>query len=275
MTGHGDGSVIVEPLEQNHMNDKAPLSVAIITKNEEENLRDCLKSVEFARQIVLVDSGSTDNTVRIASEFGCDVYEESWKGFGYQKQSAIDKCTSPWVLILDADERVPRETARVIEDIVSQGKEDMAGYRFPRRNWFQGRWIRHMGWWPDRITRLFRRDSGCMTQAAVHEAVLVSGPVADLSVPIEHYTESDLSRILIKIDRYSTLGAEEAFREGRDVTLWSAFFRGGLTFFNDYIVRLGILDGRQGLTLSVTDAVNKFFKYAKLHELNRLSKEEK
>jgi len=261
----------MEHLQQNPMNETTPLSVAIITKNEEENLHDCLRSIGFARQIVVVDSGSTDGTIRIASEFGCEVYEESWKGFGCQKQSAIDKCTSPWVLVLDADERIPRETADVIRDIVSQGEGDVAGYRFPRKNWFQGRWIRHMGWWPDRITRLFRRDAGSMTTAAVHEAVLVSGPVADLDVPIEHFTESDLGRILIKIDRYSTLGAEEAFREGRDASVWSACLRGVLTFCNDYFIRLGMLDGRQGLTLSVTDAVNKFFKYAKLHELNRLS----
>ena len=257
------------------MNDKVPLSVAIITKNEEHNLPDCLKSIAFAGQVVVVDSGSTDDTVAIASAFGCDVYEESWRGFGYQKQSAIDKCTNQWVLVLDADERIPRETAEVVKDIVSKDERGVAGYRFPRRNWFQGRWIRHMGWWPDRITRLFRRESGRMSEAAVHEAVIVTGFIADLDVPIEHYTESDLGKILVKIDRYSTLGAEEAFNEGRDASVWSAFLRASLAFFHNYFVRLGILDGVQGFTLSITDSVNKFFKYAKLSEMNRLSKKGK
>jgi glycosyltransferase involved in cell wall biosynthesis len=257
------------------MDDKIPLSVAIITKNEERNLPDCLKSVEFARQIVIVDSGSTDDTIAVASAFGCEVYEKSWKGFGYQKQNAIDKCVNSWILVLDADERIPRETAEVITDIVLKNESGVAGYRFPRKNWFQGRWIKHMGWWPDRITRLFRRGSGSMSKAAVHEAVIVSGPVVDVDVAIEHYTESDLGKILEKIDRYSTLGAEDAFREGRSASVWSAFLRAVLTFFHNYFLRLGILDGTQGVTLSVTDSVNKFFKYAKLSEMNRLSKKGK
>jgi len=258
------------------MNDNVslPLSVAIITKNEEHNLPDCLKSVAFAGQIVVVDSGSTDDTVAIASAFSCEVYEEPWKGFGYQKQYAIDKCTGRWVLVLDADERIPRETAEVIRDIVSKDGS-AGGYRFPRRNWFQGRWIRHMGWWPDRITRLFRREQGRMSEDAVHESVVVSGSIKDLDVPIEHYTESDFGKILVKIDRYSTLGAEEAFRKGRHASIWSASLRAVLTFFHNYFIRLGILDGAQGFTLSITDSVNKFFKYAKLSEMNRLSKKEK
>jgi len=126
-----------------------------------------------------------------------------------------------------------------------------------------------MGWWRDRITRLFRNGKGRMTEAAVHEAVDVAGQVALLDAPIEHNTESRLSEILKKIDKYSTLAAEEAFREGRRSSVWGAIVRAELTFFQDYVLRLGFLDGRQGLVLSVTDAVNKFFKYAKLSELNR------
>ena len=250
------------------MNEKSLLSVAVITKNEAENLPDCLRSVAFARQIVVVDSGSSDDTVRIASDFGCQVFEEAWRGFGPQKQLAVDRCTAPWVLILDADERVPPETARVIAEAIARD-EGPAGYSFPRRNYFQGRWIRHAGWWPDRVVRLFRREMGRMTGAMVHEAVVVDGPVLPLAAPIDHLTESRLDRILRKIDRYSTLGAEAAWAEGRRSTVWSAFLRAKITFFQDYLLRGGFLDGAQGLTLAVTDAVNKFFKYAKLAELNR------
>jgi glycosyltransferase involved in cell wall biosynthesis len=253
--------------------EKIHISVSIITKNEEGNLLNCLKSVTFAEQIVVVDSGSADDTVRIASDFGCDVFVEPWRGgFGAQKQFAIDQCRYPWILVLDADERIPPETASIIRQIISNTEISAAGFSFPRKNFFQGRWIKHAGWWPDRVTRLFRKDLGRMTTATVHEAIEVNGPVESLNVPIEHFTESRLSSILLKIDRYSTLGAEEAFKEGKAASIWSAIFRAKLTFLQNYVLRLGFLDGPQGLTLAVTDAVNKFFKYAKLSELNRRTK---
>jgi hypothetical protein len=144
-----------------------------------------------------------------------------------------------------------------------------AGYSFPRRNYFQGRWIRHAGWWPDRVVRLFKKGSGRMTDAKVHEAVIVEGQIEAFSTPIDHYPESRFDRVLLKINRYSTLGAEEAFAADRKATILGAFIRAELTFFHDYLLRGGFLDGRQGLTLAVTDSVNKFFKYAKLAELCR------
>ncbi len=261
---------------------KTPLSVAIITKNEEKNLPDCLKSVAFAAQIVVVDSGSSDATIKIARDFGCDVYEEPWRGgFGAQKQFAIDQCRQPWILVIDADERIPPGTAREINDLTGANRSESvshnaaglpAGYSFPRKNYFQGRWIRHAGWWPDRLTRLFRRGYGGMSAASVHEGVLVNGVVEPLFCPIEHYTESDLGNILLKIDRYSTLGAQEAFAAGRRATVAEALFRAGLTFLQGYFLRLGMLDGPQGLTLAATDGINKFFKYAKLAEMTRKEK---
>jgi len=250
------------------MENRVPLSVAIITKNETGNLPDCLRSVSFADQIVVVDSGSTDGTVRMASDFGCEVFEEPWRGFGPQKQLAIDRCRNPWILVLDADERIPPETAEAIKSIVAGSGRGAAGYSFPRKNYFQGRWIRHMGWWPDRIVRLFQRGAGRMRGVRVHESVEVEGPVTALDAPIEHFTESRFSRILIKIDHYSTLGAQEAFEEGRNASVWEAVLRAKLAFFQNYLLRLGFLDGTQGFILSLTDSINKFFKYIKLAELN-------
>ncbi|MCE5280709.1 MAG: glycosyltransferase family 2 protein [Deltaproteobacteria bacterium] len=252
------------------MDDKIPLSVALIVHNEEENLPDCLRSVAFARQVVVVDSGSEDGTLRIAAAFGCEVFSESWRGFGAQKQSAIEKCREEWILVLDADERIPTETGQAIRGIVGSA-DAAAGYSFPRKNFFQGRWIRHAGWWPDRVVRLFRRGRGRLTEARVHEAVVVEGRIEALETPIEHWTESRLGVILNKIDRYSTLGAEEALAQGRQSSVVSAFARSALTFCQDYLLRGGFLDGPQGLTLAVTDATNKFFKYAKLAEMNRLA----
>lgn len=254
--------------------EKIPLSVAIITKNEEKNLRGCLQSVAFAAQIVVVDSASSDATPAIAAEFGCDFYTESWHGFGPQKQIAIDRCSRPWILVLDADERIPPETADVIRKIVTDPETRANGFSFPRKNYFAGRWIRHAGWWPDRVVRLFRRQAGRMTAAAVHEAVEVDGRIVELDVPIEHCTESNLGRILQKIDKYSTLGAGEAFAAGKRSSPAAAFFRAFFTFLQGYILRLGFLDGPQGLTLAVTDSVNKYFKYAKLSELKRAGRRE-
>jgi glycosyltransferase involved in cell wall biosynthesis len=256
------------------MTEKISLSVAIIVKNEEKNLPDCLRSAAFARQIVVVDSGSADETLRIASDFGCEVFSESWYGFGPQKQFAVEQCREAWILVLDADERIPPETARIIRQTIdSPGNAN--GFSFPRKNFFQGRWIRHAGWWPDRVVRLFKNGKGRMTEAAVHEAVVIDGGVKALAVPIEHMTESRLGPILRKIDRYSTLGAEEAFAAGRGASVWGAILRAELTFLQDYLLRVGFLDGSQGLTLAVTDAVNKFFKYAKLAELCRQAKAQK
>jgi len=248
---------------------KNPLSVAIITKNEEDNILSCLQSISFAGQIVVVDSGSTDNTLKIAADFGCEIYSEEWRGFGPQKQLAIEKCRLPWILVLDADERIPPDAADIIKKIVTNPDVKETGFSFPRKNYFQGRWIKHAGWWPDRIIRLFRKGAGKMSNAVVHESVEVEGDIGVLDTVIEHYTESRLSKIIQKIDRYSTLGAETAFKEGKNCTTGGAFLRAFFTFVQDYFFRLGILDGMPGLTLAVTDSVNKFFKYAKLSELNK------
>ena len=255
--------------------EKIPLSVAIITKNEEENIRACLQSISFVGQIVVVDSGSNDATLSIAAEFGCEIYNEQWRGFGPQKQSAIEKCSLPWILVLDADERIPPQTAENIKSIITNPRISEAGFSYPRKNYFQGRWIKHAGWWPDRVVRLFRKESGRMTASAVHEAVEVTGIVGKLHVPIEHFTESSLNKIIQKIDKYSTLGAEEAFKDGRHSSAFSAFMRAFFTFNQDYFLRLGILDGRQGLTLAITDAINKYFKYAKLSEFEQTSRDGK
>jgi glycosyltransferase involved in cell wall biosynthesis len=252
--------------------EKIPFAVAIITKNEEANIQSCLQSISFAEQIVIVDSGSTDATLSIAFAFGCEIYSEEWCGFGPQKQLAIEKCSQPWILVLDADERIPPDTADIIKKIVTDSNIKEAGFSFPRKNYFQGRWIKHAGWWPDRIIRLFRKEAGRMTTAIVHESVEVQGTVGVLNVPIEHFTESSLSKIIQKIDKYSTLGAEAAFREGKRSSTGGAFMRAFFTFVQDYFFRLGILDGMPGLTLAVTDSINKYFKYAKLSELIKINR---
>jgi glycosyltransferase involved in cell wall biosynthesis len=136
------------------------LSAAIITLNEEDRLPDCVKSLDFVGEVLVVDSGSSDRTVQVAEEQGARVLREKWRGFSAQKQFAVDQCENDWVLILDADERIPPETGAVIMERLSDRDGETAAYSFKRKNYLHGRWIRHCGWWPDRVVRLVDRNRG-------------------------------------------------------------------------------------------------------------------
>jgi glycosyltransferase involved in cell wall biosynthesis len=247
--------------------DKVPLSVAIITKNEEDRLPECLASVSFADEVVVVDSGSTDRTREIALEFGAVVYDEPWQGFGRQKQLAIDRCRHDWVLVLDADERVASESQREIGKVLTAGTS--VAYSLPRKNYFCGRWLRHAGWWPDRVVRLFRKDSARMSQRSVHESLEVHGPVGALRHPLIHYANKDLEQTLSKVNHYSSAGANELFARGETASVAKAYLRATWSFFYSYIFRGGFLDRGEGFIMAVSDFMNVFFKYAKLRELQK------
>ena len=248
--------------------DSLPLSVAIITKNEEERLPDCLASVAKAVEVVVVDSGSVDRTVEIAQSFGAHVYHEEWSGFGLQKQKAIDYCTQPWVLVLDADERLTPELVNEIGEVLTQSS-GVAAWSIPRKNYFCGHWLRHAGWWPDRVVRLFRRESARMSDRIVHESLIVNGMVAELHSPLLHFTNRDLAQTLNKINQYSSAGAEELAQRGVHGSVAKALARASWAFFNCYFLRAGILDGAPGLIQAQTHAVNTLFKYLKLWELQQ------
>jgi len=247
---------------------KILLSVAIITKNEEYRLPDCLKSVSFADDIVVVDSGSTDKTVEIAKEFGCRVFVEDWKGDGPQKNSAVKKCRHEWVLIVDADERIPGETAREIRQIIS-GPKSADAYSFPRRNYFHGRWIRYCGWWPDRIVRLIRKSNGCF-HAITHGRWETDGVLKKIDVPIDHYSFTGYSNMLTILEARSTDMAKELLDAGKKANILTPFLHGITMFLKVYILKLGFLNGFDGFIIAITKAGGSFFKYAKLLELQRL-----
>ncbi|HIJ91454.1 MAG: glycosyltransferase family 2 protein [Desulfobulbaceae bacterium] len=247
--------------------EKLPLSVAIITKNEEDRLSECLDGVSFAAEVVVVDSGSTDKTVEIARAFGAVVYEEPWQGFGRQKQLAIDRCSHDWVLVLDADERIEAEARQEIGEALATGSS--VAYSFPRKNYFCGCWLKHAGWWPDRVVRLFRKDSARMSERAVHESLEVHGPVGALRHPLIHYANKSLEQTLSKVNLYSSAGAEELFSQGKTASAAKAFLRAGWSFFYNYILRGGFLDKGDGFIMAVSDFMNVFFKYAKLRELRK------
>lgn len=250
---------------------KIPLSVAIITLNEEDRLPDCLESVRFADEIVVVDSGSTDNTVKIAEQFGARIFSQHWLGFGPQKQFAIDQCINDWVLILDADERLPEETTAEIYTLFA-GSMNHAAYSFPRKNYFSGKWIRHGGWWPDRVVRLFRKNTCRMSSSMVHESIITKDTIGKIQNPISHYTNRNLHQTIDKINKYSSVGAKQLFNTKGNSSSLKALMKALWKFFHFYFIRLGFLDGYQGLVIAVSDAMNVFFKHAKFIEIKNASK---
>jgi len=249
------------------------LSIAIVTRDEERRLPGCLESAGFADEVVVVDGGSRDRTVEIARGFGCRVHEQPWQGFARQKQSAVDRCRHDWVLILDADERVPPETAACIRRLALGDGCPSAAFSFTRRNFFHGRWIRRCGWWPDRVTRLVDRRRGRFSTRLVHEQWLAEGPVEPLDVSLEHRSFSGYADLLVKLQRYSTLGSREMLAAGEVARWWSAPAHGLWAFVTTYVLQLGLLEGFDGFVISAANAGGSFMKYAKLYELQRYGKE--
>ncbi|GGP26238.1 glycosyltransferase family 2 protein [Silvimonas amylolytica] len=243
------------------------LSVILIAHNEIANLRDCLASVAFADEVIVVDSGSTDGSVALAREMGAKVLETDWPGFGPQKNRALDLAQGDWVFSIDADERVPEGLRDEILMTISQPQFD--AYEMPRLSSFCGRFIRHSGWWPDPVLRLFRRGSARFTDVAVHERLIAQGKTGRLRHHLLHYSYPDLESVLAKINRYSSDAARAKFAAGKRSTLLGACFRGFWTFFRHYTFQRGFLDGREGFLLAVTAGIGNFCRYAKLAQLGR------
>jgi len=246
-----------------------PLSVAIITKNEEERLPGCLESLPFADEVLVVDSGSTDNTIEVAKSLGARVIVEEWRGFSGQKQFAVDQCKNGWVLVLDADERVSGETARIINEELSKCDTGIHAFSFKRKNYLHGRWIRHCGWWPDRIVRLVKRRMGGFDGRPVHESWLTKGRVKALDACIEHFSFRNYSELVAKMENYSNLASKELFERDIRVSPLTPVFHGLWMFIRTYLLELGLFEGFDGLVISIMNAGGSFMKYAKLREMNR------
>ncbi|MFH1686210.1 MAG: glycosyltransferase family 2 protein [bacterium] len=244
------------------------ISAVIITRDEAHNLPRCLSSVKWCREIVVVDTGSTDETREIAWEAGATVYEITWEGYGPAKRFAVDKATSSWVLSLDADEECPPELRDEICDILNH-ETSYNGYYVPRLTSFLGSPIRHCGWYPNRVLRLFRRECGNFTDAAVHEKAEVTPPIGNLKADLHHYSFPTLEHYLEKSNKYTTLGAEEAFRSGRRATLLDLIIRPPWSFISHYLFRRGFLDGSEGFLVSLLSATAVLTKYSKLRFLQR------
>lgn len=239
------------------------LSVIIITKNEAINIRACLESVAWAGEIIVVDSGSTDGTLEIAREFTSHVYvHEDWPGFGAQKNRALGYASREWVLSVDADERVTPDLRAEIETVLLGAKAD--GYEIPRLSNFCGRFIRHSGWHPDYVLRLFTREKGRFSDSLVHESVQLQGTKARLRQPLLHYTYRDFEDVLAKLNSYSSAASVMLQRKGRKGGLTQAVLHGLWSFIRTYFLRMGFLDGREGFMLAVMNAENSYYRYIKL-----------
>ncbi len=244
----------------------ASVSVIIITLDQESHIVPCLETVRWADEIVLVDSGSRDRTLELARGFTDRIFTIDWPGFGAAKNYALDQARGDWVLSLDTDERVSEALRREILSAV-QGGGPYAGYRIPRKNYFGGRWIKRLGWYPDYTLRLFRRGQGRFREREVHEEVVVAGPVGFLRNPLDHYSYGSVSEYLARQDRYARLAAREMLREGRRPMPGELVWRPLSHFFKLYLLRLGFLEGRLGYTLAVLSSLYNFLKYYYLREL--------
>lgn len=245
---------------------KHPLSVIVITRNEERNIAACLQSVAWADEIIVVDANSTDQTVPIARQFTTKIYVKEWLGFAAAKNFALEQATNDWVLWLDADERVPVELAKEIQDIVQNSAISHKSFQVARRAYFLGKWIKHCGWYPGYVVRLFRRDAARFNNSHVHEKLEIDGTVGRLKNDLLHYTDHNLFHYFEKFNRYTSLAAQDLWEGGRRFSLYDLLVRPPFLFFKMYILRLGFLDGMQGFILSTLSAVYVFTKYAKLWE---------
>jgi len=242
------------------------LSVIIITKNEEKNIRTCLDSIAWVDEIIVLDSGSTDATVTICKEYSDNVYETDWIGFGHQKNRALKYATGDWILSLDADEWV---TPELREEILAAMADpsDKAAFAMPRRSRFCGKSMHHSGWWPDYITRLFRRGRARFSEDLVHERLIVDGSVGRLRQPLLHEAFSDLPEALETMNRYSTIGARMMYERNERASLPKAVLHGFWSFLTTFILRAGFLDGKEGFLLAVCNAEGSYYKYVKLMKL--------
>lgn len=244
------------------------LSIAIIALNEEGNLPDCLASVAFADEIVVVDGGSQDRTGEIARAAGAQVVNAlDWQGFGVQKNRAIDACSGDWVLSIDADERVPQ---RLRDEIISALRDPAFDvYEIPRCSYYCGRFMRHSGWWPDHVRRLFRRGTARFSHAPVHESLETDRAIGRLQNPIEHWTFRTMEQVLDKVNRYSSLSAPVVLARGHQPTLATAVLHGAAAFFRTYVLKRGFLDGSHGFMLAVSNAEGSYYRYVKAMMLSR------
>lgn len=240
------------------------VSVIVITRNSAAIIRRCLESASWADEIVVVEHGSTDRTAEICRELGAKVHQTpDWPGYGRQKNRALDLASGDWVLSLDSDEWITPELRAEIERVIAAPGEKVA-FAMPRRSSFCGRFMRHSGWWPDYVNRLFRRGTARFSEDHVHERLIVSGPRGRLRQHVMHEAVTNLDQMLTKMNVYSTTSAQMFHQRGRRASIATALLHGWWAFTRTYFLRAGFLDGREGLMLAIANAEGAYYRYLKL-----------
>lgn len=235
----------------------------MITKNEASNIEACLRSVAFADQIAVLDSGSTDDTVCIAQKMGAEVSQSpDWSGFGRQKNRVLQLARHEWVLSIDADERLSPELQIEIKAVLSDPQFD--AYNLPRFSSYCGQYMRYSGWYPDRVIRLFKRDAARFSDDLVHEKIITACTIGQLQSYLLHESFTSFEGVLDKVNRYSTAGAQILSQRGKKSSLSKAIGHALWAFFRTYIFRRGFLDGRMGLVLAISNAEGTYYRYLKL-----------
>lgn len=240
-----------------------PVSVIVITKNEASRLARTLQAVQWAQEIIVVDSGSTDGTQEIARLWSTQLVETDWPGFGPQKNRALSYATCPWILSIDADEWVSPELSQEIAAFL-QNPSSFVACTLPRLSSYCGRAMRHSGWWPDPVCRFFRRGQAVFSDDRVHEKLLCAGPIHAFRALLEHESFQNLNQVLQKVNHYSEEGARQMLQSGKQASLGSAIGHGLWAFFRTYVVQCGFLDGREGFILAVSNAQGTYYRYLKL-----------
>ena len=246
------------------------LSVCIVTKNEEKNIAECLMSVSWADEIIVIDSLSTDKTVDICRQFTNKILITEWKGCGPQKKQVFEMATCDWVLMIDADERVSSELKKEILDILDHKRPQQAGYNIPFQSHYCGKPIRFGDWINEHHLRLFQRQKGTVVPRLVHFRVEVDGKIGKLKGKIIHHSFPDVKSVLKKMDMYSTDGAEHKYQQGKQCTMGTAIGHGLFAFFRGYLLKLGFLDGKEGFMLAISNAEGAYYRYLKLMDIHRL-----
>lgn len=245
------------------------LTVTVLAKNEESNIERCLRSVHWADELLVVDSGSTDKTLDICRKYGCKIVETDWLGFGPTRQLSIERAANDWILVIDADEEVTEALANRINQLLSS-PDDNKGYSFKRNSFYLGKQIRFC-WGRDFTLRLFNREKGNYNDNNVHESVDLEAEVVKFKEPILHYTYPTIESHIKKINLYSTLGAIQSYEKGKRSSIIKAVLRGIYFFIEMYFFRLGFLDGKEGLILSIISSYGSSIKYFKIWEIQRKS----
>lgn len=240
------------------------LSAIIITKNGESQIGRCVDSVAWADEVIIVDSGSTDRTVEICRERGAKVWQTpDFPGHGPQKNRALDHAGGEWILSLDSDEWATPELRREVEAAMASPGGHVA-FAMPRRSSFCGQYMKHSGWWPDYVTRLFRRDSARFSEDHTHDRLIVKGTMGRLKSPVYHEAITDLDQMIAKMNLYSSSSSKIFHRHGRRASFGTALLHGWWAFMRTYFLRLGFLDGRAGLMLAIANAEGSYYRYLKL-----------